>query len=55
MKTFLRHSETLEEMVLYKHDGEFWVRPKELFFEIIECDGKVMKRFEKVKYLEKTT
>jgi hypothetical protein len=41
-----RHSETLEELVLYQHDGEFWVRPKEMFFETIQRDGVIKKRFE---------
>lgn len=26
-----KHSETLEEMVVYKHNGEVWVRPIEMF------------------------
>ena len=41
-----KHSETLEEMVIYKHDGELWIRPKNMFLETIERDGKRMKRFE---------
>ena len=47
-----KHSETLEEMVLYKHagDNELWVRPLEMFIETIERDGKTIKRFE---YVEK--
>jgi len=45
-----KHSETLAEMVLYKHVGEndLWVRPLEMFLEIIERDGKAMPRFEYV-------
>ncbi len=39
----VRHSETLEELVmyeaLYKNDlGNFWVRPKKMFFELL-ADG----------------
>ncbi len=49
-----RHSETLEELVLYKalyNDPEFWensnwVRPKEMFFEDIEINWKTVPRFE---------
>lgn len=44
-----KHSETLEEFILYKAlygDGGFWVRPKRMFFENVERDGKVFKRFE---------
>lgn len=44
----VRHSETLEEMVLYRHvppDSGLWVRPKAMFEETVERDGKTMKRF----------
>ena len=48
------HSETLEELVVYKalYDIEgkgkdsLWVRPKAMFEEDIEVDGIVRKRFE---------
>lgn len=45
-----RHSETLEEMVVYKHWGEteLWVRPKKMFLEEVEVGGKKVPRF---KYL----
>lgn len=52
-------SETLEEMVLYKqlHDnnpkfpkGTRYVRPKAMFLEEVEVNGKKVPRF---KYLEK--
>jgi hypothetical protein len=42
------HSETLEEMVLYKHlkdDSGLWVRPLAMFLETVERDGKTMPRF----------
>jgi hypothetical protein len=50
------HSETLEEMVIYKmlydsHDfkkGTVWVRPSKIWFEEVEWEGKKMKRFELV-------
>lgn len=41
-----KHSETLEDLVLYKHDGNFWVRPLEMFFDEVEIDGKKVPRFE---------
>ncbi|MBQ6848138.1 MAG: DUF1653 domain-containing protein [Clostridia bacterium] len=44
-----RHSETLEEMVVYKdlkNDGKVWVRPSSMWNETVERDGKVFKRFE---------
>jgi len=46
-----RHSETLEELVVYKAlyqpEGEnLWVRPLKMFTEEIIMDGKSTKRFE---------
>lgn len=46
-----KHSETLEEMVVYKAlYGEMgiWVRPLSMFCEEIKRDGKTFKRFEKI-------
>ena len=48
------HSETLEELVVYKAlyaiEGKgkdsLWVRPKGMFEEEVEVDGVVRKRFE---------
>ncbi len=46
------HSETLEELVLYKQlydgdkpNGTMWVRPKEMFFENVVKDGVEIPRF----------
>jgi hypothetical protein len=53
-----RHSETLEELVVYKslydksyHGGSYptgslWVRPLGMFLETVIIDGKEIKRFE---------
>jgi hypothetical protein len=46
-----RHSETLEELVVYKAlyqpEGEnLWVRPLSMFTQEIEVDGKKTPRFE---------
>lgn len=44
-----RHSETLEEMVVYRAlygDGGIWVRPAAMWDEEVERDGKKFKRFE---------
>ena len=44
-----KHSETLENMVVYKAlygEGGLWVRPAEMWNETVERDGKTFKRFE---------
>lgn len=44
-----RHSETDEELVVYRQDyGErgLWVRPLAMFHETVEVDGKRVPRFE---------
>lgn len=51
-----RHSETLEEMVVYKalyESEEFgkdaiWARPKDMFLGSVIVDGEEIKRFEKI-------
>lgn len=43
-----KHSETLEEMVVYKAlygDFGIWVRPKSMWDEVIQRDGKEFTRF----------
>ena len=48
---FAKDSETTEKMVIYRAlygDKELWVRPYEMFREIIERDGKQIRRFEKI-------
>lgn len=43
-----KHSETLEEMVVYKAlygDGGIWVRPVKMWDEEVICEGKTVKRF----------
>lgn len=43
-----RHSETLEEMVVYRAlygSFELWVRPKDMFLETVCVDGLVRPRF----------
>lgn len=44
-----RHSETEEELVVYRADyGErgLWVRPKGMFLETVVVDGREIPRFE---------
>jgi len=46
---FSKHSETLEDMVIYKAlygDGGTWVRPFSMWNNPIEMDGRTVKRFE---------
>lgn len=46
-----KHSETLEEMVVYRAlygEHGVWVRPAEMWDETITRDGKTFKRFEKI-------
>ena len=43
-----RHSETMEEMVVYRAlygEGGLWVRPAAMWNEIVERDGKRFPRF----------
>ena len=40
-----RHSETGEELVVYRHDGTLWVRPLGMFFDAIDRDGYHGTRF----------
>jgi hypothetical protein len=48
---FAKHSETLEELVVYKAlygEGGTWVRPLSMWDNPIEIDGKTVKHFEYV-------
>ena len=52
--SIVRHSETLEEMVLYEtlyenKLGKLWVRPKQMFFENVTIDGVERPRFRPVR------
>ena len=44
----VRHSETEEELVVYKKldDNTMWARSKDMFLEDVDVDGKKIKRFE---------
>ena len=51
-----RHSETLEEFVVYRAlyetkefgNNSVWIRPKKMFFENVIVDGKEVPRFKPV-------
>ena len=52
-----RHSETLEEFVVYKHitgkhasEEKYWIRPIKMFLEEVEFNGEKVLRF---KFIEK--
>ena len=41
-----KHSETLEELVIYKNsDGDFWVRPLKMILDEVEFKGQQVPRF----------
>ena len=43
------HSETLEEMVVYRaqyDEQKLWVRPLTMFLEMVEYEGSTVPRFE---------
>lgn len=48
-----KHTETLEEMVVYEHDGDVWVRPLSMFLEKVDKekypDVEQTYRFELIK------
>src|SRR6516164_5365836 len=44
-----RHSETLEELVVYRQeygDHGLWVRPKQMFLETVKVNGQDVLRFQ---------
>ncbi len=46
-----KHSETLEEMVVYRAlygEGGIWVRPKNMWNETVIHNGETVKRFTKI-------
>lgn len=48
-----KHSEDLGELVIYKAmygDKSTWVRPRSMFFEDVEIDGKLVPRFKEITY-----
>lgn len=46
-----RHSEDESELVVYRTlygDHSLWVRPLEMFTEVVEVEGKAVPRFSKI-------
>jgi hypothetical protein len=47
-----KHSETLEDFVIYQQlygDRSFWIRPKSMFLETVNANGKEQPRFQWIK------
>lgn len=47
-----KHSETLEELVVYRalySEHDLWVRPLKMFLEEVEIDGRNIPRFKFIK------
>ena len=47
----VKHTETGEDMVVYQAmygEEGIWVRPKAMFDEVIERDGKTFRRFKEI-------
>lgn len=47
-----KHSESLEELVIYQQlygKSKLWARPKKMFLETVEVEGKKVPRFIKIK------
>jgi len=43
------HSETEELLVIYRsEEGRVFARPKEMFYEDVEVEGKILPRFKKI-------
>ena len=50
-----KHSETLEEMVVYRAlygEKGLWVRPINMWDELVEYNGEMVKRFTFIKVVE---
>ena len=51
-----RHSETLEELIIYKNveSGDVWARPAHMWSETVEADGRTVLRFQPVESSEES-
>ena len=43
-----KHTETLEECVVYENEAGVWVRPLKMFTENVEHEGKTIPRFRRI-------
>jgi hypothetical protein len=60
VKELVKHSETLEWMVVYEclyenPEGKLWVRPMSMFLENVTIDGKETPRFKYIGDLKGST
>ncbi|MFA5745944.1 MAG: DUF1653 domain-containing protein [archaeon] len=44
-----KHTETNEDLVIYKEGKNFWVRPEKIFKEKVIVNGKSVSRFKYIK------
>lgn len=44
-----KHSETLEDFVIYKEGKNIWLRPEKMFREKVIVNGKSVSRFKYIK------
>ena len=51
-----RHSETLEELIIYKNveSGDVWARPAHMWSETVEVNGRTVLRFQPVEDSEES-
>lgn len=57
---YAHHSETKEDMVVYRAlyhcpefgDNQLWVRPKQMFFELVMHKGQMVPRFQRIEQLD---
>lgn len=47
VERLVRHSETLEPLAVYvAPNGEGWARPPQMFLDVVEHEGRLVRRFQ---------
>lgn len=44
----LESDPTIIMMIYRSHDGSTWARPRDVFFELVEVEGRMVRRFEPI-------
>ncbi len=44
-EALLESDPTVTLMIYRSHNGSIWARPKDVFFEMVQVDGKAVQRF----------